>query len=234
MSEFVGKCINSFRVHNPDHSVRVLNRSTVNEYITVKELKNAKSHQYVSDFIRLALLEKYGGIWADASIVCNKSLNEWVHKLSPEYEFIGFTTPSSDRIIENWFLAAEKGSKFIKLWYEEAMKINDYDTRKDYVDAKVKQGVDLLTLKEYTEYLAIYISAMKVLQLDKYPGKLKMYNAIHTGYYHHSNRRTGDESIKFIRENIKTFKEVELIKFNGVMRNHIITNSIDLSVLFQE
>lgn len=276
--DFVRDCINTWRVHNRDHEIVVLNRNNLNEYIPefdIGSIKHGEIHAWFADFIRLAIINKYGGIWSDASIICNKSYNEWVHKLSPEYEFIGFLVPYyvkeirreegefaniilddevRDKItIENWFFAAERGCMFIDLWYREAMRMNEYETRKEYLMAKRGEGVDI---GRVSEYLAIYASAMRVLQIDRYPLKrIKLYESLFTGYYAMTSNKLEDllpinhknmynsfavNIIKFMKnkqyqynkniiefiKNDKDIKKLELIKFTAGNRKYVIDNEI--------
>jgi len=37
-------------------------------------------YQAASELVRLHLLEKYGGVWVDANVVCMRMLDEWVHE----------------------------------------------------------------------------------------------------------------------------------------------------------
>jgi len=75
-----------------------------------------------SDFIRLELLSKYGGIWMDASIICKYSLN-WIHAYQKNtdaemvgYYINGFTTIEKYPVVENWFISCIPKSRFIELW----------------------------------------------------------------------------------------------------------------------
>ena len=37
--------------------------------------------QALSDIIRLNILNKYGGVWADAMLLCIQSLNHWIYEV---------------------------------------------------------------------------------------------------------------------------------------------------------
>ena len=269
LPDFVSKCIESLKYHNKDHQVIVLNNDLLPKYIpdvNLNNLRHAKNPTALSDFIRLHVLRIHGGIWCDASVICNKPFNDWIHKLSPEHEFIGFTVPKSkDRReaskdtaepyitrnqkdssilmdetarkqigIESWFLAAEKGSEFIRLWCEEAMKIHSFDKKEEYLKNLRDMGVYLNDL-EMPTYLIVYASAMKVFQLDKYPlNKLKLYESIYTGYIMYSNQKSTEENVKFMIDNKDIIKQLEVIKFNAGYRNYIIDNKIDTKHFFNQ
>ncbi len=105
----VQKCIESWVKRNPSWNVIILDSSKVDEYIDI-EIPPAKlsmltlAHQ--SDLVRLALLGKYGGIWADATTFCTKPLDEWIDSATSS-GFFAFQNPAKDRIMSNWFMAAQ-------------------------------------------------------------------------------------------------------------------------------
>ena len=254
--DFVSKCIESLKNHNKDHQVVVLNNDLLTKYIPdvdFNNLRHAKDPTALSDFIRLNILRIHGGIWCDASVICNKPFNDWIHKLSPEHEFIGFTVPNTKNItrnpkdfsilmdettrkhirIESWFLAAEKDSEFIRLWCEEAMRIHNFYKKQEYLKNLRDKGVYLDEL-EMPTYLIIYASAMKVLQ-DNYPlHKLKLYESIYTGYIMYLNQKSTKENVKFMIDNRDTIKQLEVIKINSRYRNYIINNKIDTTHFFNQ
>jgi hypothetical protein len=116
-------------------------------------------------------LEEHGGIWIDASVLVKQSFDEW---LFPRYaEFSGyymntFTVDKKYPVIESWFLAANRKSQFIKLWKEEFLEVATFKEIKDYLDSRRKMGVNFSEIRD-PHYLAIYIAALKVIQVDKYP-----------------------------------------------------------------
>lgn len=80
-------------------------------------LSKPKEAEALSDQIRLELLHRYGGVWADATTICAKPLDEWLPAAMPE-GFFAFARPGPDRMISTWFLAAEKGAYLVEAWRE--------------------------------------------------------------------------------------------------------------------
>ena len=76
----VQRCINSIYEHANGHPVNFITWDTVFNYIEIpfyikeKVLKKEMSYAHYSDIIRIFLLEKYGGIWLDATIYCIKDI----------------------------------------------------------------------------------------------------------------------------------------------------------------
>jgi hypothetical protein len=71
-----------------------------------------------SDLIRTQLLIKYGGVWADPTIYFMKPLDEWL----PDYmdaDVFMFHRPGRDRVISNWFIAAEAKNPLLEKIYSE-------------------------------------------------------------------------------------------------------------------
>lgn len=71
----VKKCISSIKKYNPDRKVIILNKENIKNYISVpshieeKYRKKIISGAHYSDYIRVAILAKYGGIWIDATVL---------------------------------------------------------------------------------------------------------------------------------------------------------------------
>lgn len=108
----VSKCIDSWIRENSTWDVVVLDSSNLNNYVDL-DMPNDNfeilSMAQKSDLIRLFLLSKYGGVWADATTICKKPLDEWIYGCT-ESGFFVFEKPGRDRIMSSWFIASEKGS----------------------------------------------------------------------------------------------------------------------------
>ncbi len=112
-------CVASWRRENPGWHLRVLDRS---DWAAFPELawvvaKPAISLQHRSDLLRLHLLTTVGGVWADATVFCNRSLDDWL----PDYfedNFFAFSSTKKDREISNWFLAGTGASRLLTGWYD--------------------------------------------------------------------------------------------------------------------
>jgi len=101
----------------------------INEYILNEDiLQSDIGPQAYSDWIRLYLLEKYGGVWMDITIILNKNFDDIYNKsIEINSELSGFNavqlnTNKEYPVIESWFLMAPKNSEIIHLWKEEFEK----------------------------------------------------------------------------------------------------------------
>lgn len=106
----VRRCLESWQKQNPGWKLVVLDQNNVADYVRLdvpyKKLANLdKCH--LADLIRVYLLAAYGGVWTDATVYCNRPLDEWLHECMNS-GFFCFYRPAQDRLISNWFLAAAR------------------------------------------------------------------------------------------------------------------------------
>jgi hypothetical protein len=99
----VTKCYDSWLRHNPGWNLVLLDENNYRDYVSIES--GNFTRQAEAENIRINLLAKYGGVWADATCYCNKPLDNWLHDVMPE-GFFAFDRPGPDRMISSWFLAA--------------------------------------------------------------------------------------------------------------------------------
>ena len=104
----------------------VLTPSNINEYVFEQhKSKDTVSPEHYADWLRLYLLDKYGGVWMDISIILNKNFDDlYIKSLELNSELSGFNashfnTTKEYPVIENWFIMAPRGSEVIHLWKQE-------------------------------------------------------------------------------------------------------------------
>lgn len=72
----VKACINSMRKNFPHKEIVILSNDNISQYVVFPEYIQKKyeegkiSHAHYSDLLRIQLLCQYGGIWADATVLC--------------------------------------------------------------------------------------------------------------------------------------------------------------------
>lgn len=169
LTPVVTKCINSWKKYNPDYTITVVTPKNLSQYIDfdVKGVKFNDSPARESDIIRLNILAKYGGVWADASILMTRPFD---FPTNSKHEFIGYyiehyTTKPQWPCIEGWFFATVPGGKFITKWRDSFMSIANFDSVGDYLSDLKKRGVDFQnTAKWMLNYLAINLAAQDAMQ----------------------------------------------------------------------
>lgn len=176
MPKAVKLCMESWKKHNPNYEIILMTKKNFQGYVTIpKEIRQHPhfndSPQRFADLVRLYALAEHGGIWLDASILVKKPFDDW---LFPKYaEFAGYYMGSysvdpKTPVIENWFLAANKGSQFIKQWQQEFLEIATFKDIQAYLNSRKNMGVHFEKLRD-PYYLAAYVAALKVIEVDKYP-----------------------------------------------------------------
>jgi hypothetical protein len=129
-------CLKTWQKWNPEWTVRPLSAENVCDFIGDSKLLQAVCSKNLrpaalSDVIRIALLERLGGVWADSTVYCLRPLDEWLgnHMASGIFAF----TPPDDagRMVSNWFLAASPRNYIISTWAKRAL---DYWTIHDKRD----------------------------------------------------------------------------------------------------
>ena len=181
LPDFIQKCIDKWRQLNPGWTINVLNPKNLGEYlpgVDIFGMKFADTKPRQSDFVRLHVMAKYGGVWCDASMVPTTSF-EWIidAQKSKGSEFIGYyregaTTRPEYPVIESWFFANIPGSNFVSKWRDELGVMNTLEKEADYKDHVKARGVDIQDTPQ-PDYLNVYLSAQAVMQTQMTPDEIK-------------------------------------------------------------
>lgn len=117
----VAACRRSWVERNPGTEVVALDACSVNDWIDPARLlpHREMSLNHKSNLVRLNLLARHGGVWADATTFCSTPLAQWLPPLT-ETGFFAFTRPGKDRLLSTWFLASAPAHPLILGWRERA------------------------------------------------------------------------------------------------------------------
>ncbi len=97
----VKKCIDSIIYNSGSHPVNIITENNIASFLSVPEwiLNKVKNNSigpaHFSDYLRVCLLEKYGGLWLDATIFCPVPIPTWffdfpLFTCKSEYQETGF------------------------------------------------------------------------------------------------------------------------------------------------
>ena len=222
--EVVRLCVDTVRKFCPDYKVNFLNASSVNEYISLPDIPASLPLAVKADYIRLMLLEKYGGVWMDSSIFLNEDFG-WISKMISNHDAFVFysdecTIDLNEPITENWFIISPLGSPFIKAWLKEfSLCIFSEDPVSYYSSIKNdKKYVQNLTKPDY---LLCYVSAIKVLKESKF--KILYASSESVGHYfnykYNFNGSYVAAELTGVSEN--KIAKVKMIKLNSGSRNAV-------------
>ena len=115
--DVVHRSLTTWQHFNPDHEVRFLTLADAETVLGVdlealfEKLTVDMGWAGKSDLIRMMLLAKFGGVWADATTFCLKPLSDWLHDEIRTNGFFCFRhrNNSVDREMMSWFLASIPG-----------------------------------------------------------------------------------------------------------------------------
>lgn len=121
----VKKCLMSWERLNPDWQLRCLDATNIEQYISVRQYLDLNAQSLtaasLSDVVRILLLNEFGGVWVDATVFCNRPLNEWLPEAARE-GFFAFTALSPARVISSWFLCAAPGHDLASTWCRKTVE----------------------------------------------------------------------------------------------------------------
>lgn len=112
--ELANKCIKSWKKYCPDYEIIEWNEKNfdINSNIYVKEAYENKKYAFVTDYVRLYVLNKYGGIYMDTDVEVIKPLDGFLkHRAFSSFE--------NNNYIPTGIMASEKNNKWIKTLLSE-------------------------------------------------------------------------------------------------------------------
>ncbi|CAE7020636.1 OCH1, partial [Symbiodinium sp. CCMP2456] len=182
-------CVHTWIVQNPGWQVIVLDATSLKAYIEEADLPHCYEElpaAQQSDALRLALLQRYGGVYTDVATVCLRPLEEWIWSeitTGPQEQGLGawylacfgMDPGSSREYVENWFLAARRGHPLIRAWrelYVEGWKLAR--TRHDYPTSPLFRDVDLshISIAEHRDWLLMHVCFKKLIDENEYLRRL--------------------------------------------------------------
>ena len=226
----------------------VLSDATLGDYVDPPDEYYKLGQTHKSDWLRLALLKKYGGCWMDATIIVNsesalnKMYNESVRKQS---EFTGFFTPlciinnDPSSFIESWFIMAPKGSRVITAWYAEylkACKLGFLEYKRDSLKKHIFSP-HIYNPSNDDVYLTVYAACQMAIQkrLSR-KANIMLYNSYDSMYKLHYqcwDEAKNDYDHECIVKRLATdhsVKKISFIKITGHTRKFM--EKVDISAYF--
>lgn len=174
---FVGEARSTWKMLHTEWAIHALHaRSPL--VLELQELDgisaDALEKEFFADWLRLALLEKFGGAWLDASIFLNDTAYlDQLHAetCTAQAEVAGFHIPIFQTlpafpVIENWMIMAPPQSPFIRAWRQEhlhALRIG-FPAYRAKIESEQKVNPQKI-FKNSGTYLTQHVCAQAVMQL---------------------------------------------------------------------
>ena len=174
-----------------------------------------------SDIIRLRLLEKYGGVWIDASTILLEDLDKFISKDNLTL----FITPRSsleNPVFENWFISAPPNNLVIKMWIEEVLTA--LPNPKEYINKSSDYSKQTIS-KLYYHICHLVLKNIYENNKKLFDGA-KIYDSNETAFYYQRNTPI----LKYLFKN-KFDKSRLMIKLTGKHRKKIELQYFDKSLV---
>ena len=205
-----------------------LSDDTISDYLDMEQFPPGYYNlipQHRADYIRLALLYKYGGVWMDVSIIVNsreafnKLYDGVVERKAQAALFtLGDRRPDPS-YVENWLIIAPAKSAVVGAWHHEygsAVRIS-LSSYERYVGRKGFR----INSRIYMPYLTQHVCMQVILQ--KYPELLDMivlHSSEESMFYVQNLCKWEAGCIKEWLGDSARLAEVPYIKMRGVDRDH--------------
>jgi hypothetical protein len=121
----VKKCYASWEKYNQTWNLIFISGDNIHEYLpdlakvtSINKEFLARRKALYSDIVRVNLLNKYGGVWTDATCFCCQPLDQWLGEYCRN-GFFAFRNIHKDRLFESWFIAASPNLRLMNEWTNE-------------------------------------------------------------------------------------------------------------------
>lgn len=118
--------------YNPEWNVELIDNNNLKNYVDIPYINKVKSPAAKSDCIRLSLLEKHGGVWADSTMLCMAPLDEWIYDALDPTGFWMYHGGPESKAPASWFIISTIHSQIIKKWKK---KCDEYWVNRTKEDA---------------------------------------------------------------------------------------------------
>lgn len=183
--DIVKACVKSIKRHAGEREVILLEENSISKYIDIPDhiWKKYKSGElkpaHFSDFVRMALLYRYGGLWLDSTVFLNGEIPEKIFKNELFFFQISKTKECPRRKYHklcNWFIYVSKpGNRLIKLAADlQSEFCKNEDKCSDYF---INYSIYTLIINNDEESNKLY------KKMDYYPEELPFYPQLRRPFY---------------------------------------------------
>lgn len=206
------------RIHNlhPEFNIEVFNTS-----IEKVDGFDSLSVQHQSDWVRICAIEKYGGIWLDATCFLMKPVTHWVDMNKMQLQ--GFSAPFANDCIENWAFAAPKNDELVRTWKKVFKNAIESGFEKFKTESfSLLQNHVIFNHMPYLTMHGCYIIAS-----EKTGMKASLKKSCDGPFeYLCKTDFKSSQSIQYLIDNKNT--DIPFIKFRGAEHNYLINNTFKL------
>nr|WHU31544.1 polyprotein [chieh-qua endornavirus] len=132
VNRFQVDMIDNWHYHNQDYRIIILNKTILSRQLSKQtyELIMAQTPQYRSDWVRLHILSKLGGVWVDSTGIFQDTIHPLVMQTlqheSGVYQVSIQSRTKSPRYYESWFIIASERNVFMNHWFENFKNMTNH------------------------------------------------------------------------------------------------------------
>ncbi len=117
--DLVKTCIKSIKKHFSDKKVVVISNENMFDYVEFPDFilkkwkKGIISNTHLSDILRVMLIEKYGGLWLDSTVLCTGNLSNYVDEKTNLFVFRNEHKNENAICLSSWLIYAKPNNPII-------------------------------------------------------------------------------------------------------------------------
>lgn len=202
MNNLALKCIESWKTYLPDYELMLWNEESfdLSSTIWTKQAYEAKKYAFITDYVRLYALKKYGGIYMDTDVEVVKRLDRFLDCPA----FSGFETPT---MIPTGIMASEIDGVWVNLmlkYYDNKSFIGP-DGNPDLLSnvtiiTNMMSEYGFIPNNEFQTCNGIFHLYPRDYFCPKDQATLQVLNTSNTHCIHHFNGSWLDDKAKFKRQ----------------------------------
>jgi len=111
--EIASRCVQSWRSNNPRWNLEFLEDADLQRVLKIKTdtpAWSALDARGKGDVVRIAALDRLGGVWVDPTCYCSRSLDDWIDKACKKGFFAFSRKMEGKRAPCDWFVASFPGA----------------------------------------------------------------------------------------------------------------------------
>lgn len=145
-------CIHQWKRDHPDMEVNVLTRENCQGYLRIPSallnhpILNEDSERWMR-LLEFFALTEHGGLWMDSTMMTHGDIRTWVaekHTDLVAFESTDLHEKENKRpSVDPSWIACQRGHPFIEAWKQEWLKLLEYPSAEEYVEARRSWGVSL-------------------------------------------------------------------------------------------
>jgi hypothetical protein len=229
-SDFIELCMKSVVKNNKEFEVRIVNPKNIHNYLPDirDDLSLLPRIANKVDYIRFKLLDKYGGVWIDADVVCFEGLDLLYKKLLQSDYTFGSTGYGGVLSPSVWMMMAKPSSKVTSEYIIKADNILDNMSKSDIgwndlgslclkdIDDKILSSqamffpTELFCPVKYNEWRKYFINNLSDIE--------DMKNGVMFVFFNEMLRQSGMEFMRLKRHELLNAKNLmsEVFKHAGI------------------